>query len=133
MVKCFIASRTHLLLDYRRRRAAFRQGTPWPTHITHRAIQLSDLTSPKLPALVELETAQWLRSQLGDQKARGSNPTSGSRLLLTRLGQPSSIPVLVPPSDGMAAMLRKGATAERALGVATSCRWSSTRGTMDDR
>ncbi|KER24600.1 hypothetical protein T265_07791 [Opisthorchis viverrini] len=36
-----------------------------------------------------------------------------TRLLLSRLGQPGSIPALVLPSGGMAARHRKGATAER--------------------
>ncbi|KAG5448288.1 hypothetical protein CSKR_110461 [Clonorchis sinensis] len=46
---------------------------------------------------------------------RGSNPTSASRLPLSRLGQPGSIPALVQPSGGMAVRHRKGATAERLL------------------
>ncbi|KER33407.1 hypothetical protein T265_00718 [Opisthorchis viverrini] len=44
---------------------------------------------------------------------RGSNPTSATRLPLSRLGQPGSIPALVLPSGDMAARHRKGATAER--------------------
>ncbi|KAG5442242.1 hypothetical protein CSKR_100174, partial [Clonorchis sinensis] len=43
---------------------------------------------------------------------RGSNPTSASRLSLSRLEQPGSIPALVLPSGGMAARHRKGATAD---------------------
>ncbi|KER30418.1 hypothetical protein T265_03151 [Opisthorchis viverrini] len=43
----------------------------------------------------------------------GSNPISASRLPLSRLGQPGSIPALVQPSGGMAVRHRKGATAER--------------------
>ncbi|KER33661.1 hypothetical protein T265_00547 [Opisthorchis viverrini] len=46
-------------------------------------------------------------------KVRRSNPTSATRLPLSRLGQPGSIPALVVPSGGMAARHRKGATAER--------------------
>ncbi|KER20702.1 hypothetical protein T265_10813 [Opisthorchis viverrini] len=39
------------------------------------------------------------QSGLNDQlKVCGSNPISASRLLLSRLGQPGSIPALVPPS-----------------------------------
>ncbi|KER26303.1 hypothetical protein T265_06420 [Opisthorchis viverrini] len=49
-----------------------------------------------------------------DWKVRGSNPNSASRLPLL-LGQPGSIQTLVPPSCGMAARHRKGATAERFL------------------
>ncbi|KER33543.1 hypothetical protein T265_00652 [Opisthorchis viverrini] len=55
----------------------------------------------------------WLESEFTDRKVRGSNPTSASRLPLSRLGQPGSIPVLVPPSCGTAARHRKDATGER--------------------
>ncbi|KER20029.1 hypothetical protein T265_11330 [Opisthorchis viverrini] len=47
--------------------------------------------------------------------AKGPNPTSTSRLPLSRLGRPGCIPALVPPSCGMVAWHRKGATAERLL------------------
>ncbi|KAG5447757.1 hypothetical protein CSKR_106793 [Clonorchis sinensis] len=53
--------------------------------------------------------------KLTDWKVRGSNSTSASRLLLSRLWQPGSIPALVPRSIGMAARHRKGATAEQLL------------------
>ncbi|KAG5452930.1 hypothetical protein CSKR_107478 [Clonorchis sinensis] len=56
---------------------------------------------------------KWLERELTDRKVRGSNPTSASRLLLSRLGQPGSIPALVLPSGGTAARHRKGVTAER--------------------
>ncbi|KAG5444076.1 hypothetical protein CSKR_104237 [Clonorchis sinensis] len=56
---------------------------------------------------------KWLERELTDRKVRGSNPTSASRLPLSRLGQPGSIPALVQPSGGMAVRHRKGATAER--------------------
>ncbi|KER31036.1 hypothetical protein T265_02601 [Opisthorchis viverrini] len=56
---------------------------------------------------------KWLEREFTDRKARGSNPISASRLPLSRLGQPGSIPALVPLSCGMAARHRKGATAER--------------------
>ncbi|KER33903.1 hypothetical protein T265_12517, partial [Opisthorchis viverrini] len=46
-------------------------------------------------------------------KIRGSNPTSVYRLILSRLGPPSSIPALEPPTVGMEAGHRKGATTER--------------------
>ncbi|KAG5452514.1 hypothetical protein CSKR_103319 [Clonorchis sinensis] len=42
-----------------------------------------------------------------------SNPTSASRLPLSRLGQPDTIPVLVLPSGGMTAKHRKDFTAEQ--------------------
>ncbi|KAG5450540.1 hypothetical protein CSKR_101705 [Clonorchis sinensis] len=54
-----------------------------------------------------------LERERTDRKVRGSNPASASRLPLSRLGQPGSIPALVLPSGGMAARHRKGATAER--------------------
>ncbi|KAG5448904.1 hypothetical protein CSKR_103473, partial [Clonorchis sinensis] len=56
---------------------------------------------------------KWLEREFADRKVRGSNPTSASRLPLSRLGQPDSIPALVPPSVDMAARHRKGVTAER--------------------
>ncbi|KER34076.1 hypothetical protein T265_12497, partial [Opisthorchis viverrini] len=58
---------------------------------------------------------KWLEREFSDRKVRGSNPTSATRLPLSRLGQPDSIPALVLPSGGMAARHRKGATAERLL------------------
>ncbi|KER32952.1 LOW QUALITY PROTEIN: hypothetical protein T265_12705, partial [Opisthorchis viverrini] len=61
-----------------------------------------------------------------DRKVRGSNPTSASRLLLSRLEQSDSIPALVPPSGGMTARHRKGVTVERA-GVRL-CRRGFSRG-----
>ncbi|KER21866.1 hypothetical protein T265_09899 [Opisthorchis viverrini] len=62
--------------------------------------------------------AQWIaqvRKPSHHGKVRGSNPTWASRLPLSVLGQPGSIPALVLPSGGMAARHRKGATAERFL------------------
>ncbi|TGZ68740.1 hypothetical protein CRM22_004085 [Opisthorchis felineus] len=56
---------------------------------------------------------KWLEREFTDRKVRGSNATSASRLPLSRLGQPGSIPALVLPSGGRAAMRRKGVTAER--------------------
>ncbi|KAG5452228.1 hypothetical protein CSKR_112525, partial [Clonorchis sinensis] len=56
---------------------------------------------------------KWLEREFIDRKVRGSNPTSASLLLLSRLGQPGSISALVQPSGGMAVRHRKGATAER--------------------
>ncbi|KAG5448124.1 hypothetical protein CSKR_106376 [Clonorchis sinensis] len=55
----------------------------------------------------------WLEREFTDREVRGSNPTSASRLPLSRLGQPGSIPALVPPLGGMAARHRKGASAEQ--------------------
>ncbi|KAG5455293.1 hypothetical protein CSKR_105152 [Clonorchis sinensis] len=54
----------------------------------------------------------WLEREFTDRKVRGSNPTSASRLPLSRLGQPGSIPALVQHSGDMAVRHRKGATAE---------------------
>ncbi|KAG5453448.1 TAR DNA-binding protein 43 [Clonorchis sinensis] len=57
--------------------------------------------------------ARWLKWSERDRKVRGSNPTSASRLPLSRLGQPGSIPALVFPSGGKATKRQKDATAER--------------------
>ncbi|KER23350.1 hypothetical protein T265_08760 [Opisthorchis viverrini] len=74
---------------------------------------------------------KWLEREFTDRKVCGSNPTSASRLPLSRLGQPGSIPVLVLPSGGMAARHRKGVTAERFLSepikLKTRSFWNSTR------
>ncbi|TGZ66134.1 hypothetical protein CRM22_005488 [Opisthorchis felineus] len=59
------------------------------------------------------EMAQWLEREFTDWEVRGSYPTYASRLSLSRLGQPGSIPALVLLSGGVAARYRKGATAER--------------------
>ncbi|KER21462.1 hypothetical protein T265_10223 [Opisthorchis viverrini] len=58
----------------------------------------------------------WLEREFTDQKVHGLNPTSASRLPLSRLWQPGSIPALVQPSGGMAVRHRKGATAGRFFG-----------------
>ncbi|GAA57497.1 E3 ubiquitin-protein ligase NEDD4-like [Clonorchis sinensis] len=55
---------------------------------------------------------KWLEREFSDRKVRGSNPTFASRLPLSRLGQPDSIPALVLPSGGMATRHRKGVAAE---------------------
>ncbi|KAG5444907.1 hypothetical protein CSKR_103580 [Clonorchis sinensis] len=44
---------------------------------------------------------KWLERKITDRKVRGSNPTSASRLPLSSLGQPGSIPALVFPSGSM--------------------------------
>ncbi|KER21036.1 hypothetical protein T265_15185, partial [Opisthorchis viverrini] len=43
---------------------------------------------------------KWLEREPTDRKVRSSNPTSASRLPLSRLGQPGSIPALVFPAVG---------------------------------
>ncbi|KAG5443807.1 Scoloptoxin SSD976 [Clonorchis sinensis] len=58
---------------------------------------------------------KWLEREFSDRKVRSSNPTSASRLPLSRLGQPGSISALVLPSGCMASRQRKGGTAERFL------------------
>ncbi|KER26493.1 hypothetical protein T265_06281 [Opisthorchis viverrini] len=58
------------------------------------------------------------REQTGDRKVSGSNPSSASLLLPSRLGQPRSILALVLPSGGVAARCRKGDAAERLLWTA---------------
>ncbi|KER23378.1 hypothetical protein T265_14650, partial [Opisthorchis viverrini] len=55
---------------------------------------------------------KWLEREFTDRKVR-SNPNSASRLPLSKLGQPGSIPALVLPSSSMAARHRKGVTAKR--------------------
>ncbi|KER24046.1 hypothetical protein T265_14508, partial [Opisthorchis viverrini] len=69
----------------------------------------SALTPPKLGA----RWPKWLEREFTNRKVRGSNPPSATRLPLSRLRQPGSIPALVLPSGGMAGRHRKGATAER--------------------
>ncbi|KAG5443258.1 hypothetical protein CSKR_111046 [Clonorchis sinensis] len=54
---------------------------------------------------------KWLEREFTARKVRGSNPTSASRLLLSRLEQPGSIPALVLSSGGMVVRRRKGAIA----------------------
>ncbi|KAG5442555.1 Sodium-coupled monocarboxylate transporter 2, partial [Clonorchis sinensis] len=49
---------------------------------------------------------KWFERELTDRKVHGSNPTSASRLPLSRFGQPGS--ALVLPSGGMTARHRKG-------------------------
>ncbi|KER26991.1 hypothetical protein T265_05896 [Opisthorchis viverrini] len=53
---------------------------------------------------------KWLERESTNWKVRVSGPTCASRLPLSRLGQPASIPALVLPSGGMAARHRKGCT-----------------------
>ncbi|KER29258.1 hypothetical protein T265_04101 [Opisthorchis viverrini] len=66
-----------------------------------------------LQAVTSPEVVQWLRHQLTGRKVRGLNPTSSSGLLMSRLGQPGSIPLMVDPSVSMAA-LHQEATASNA-------------------
>ncbi|KER22216.1 hypothetical protein T265_09639 [Opisthorchis viverrini] len=66
---------------------------------------------------------KWLEREFTDWKVRGSNPTSASRLPLSKFGQPGSIPdplvqpgsiaALVLPSGDMADRHRKSVRAER--------------------
>ncbi|KAG5455058.1 hypothetical protein CSKR_109924 [Clonorchis sinensis] len=63
----------------------------------------------------ELRMVQWLERESTNRKVSGSNPTSASRLPLSRLGKPGSIPALVRPSCGMAFRHRKGSKAERTI------------------
>ncbi|KER25420.1 hypothetical protein T265_07102 [Opisthorchis viverrini] len=60
---------------------------------------------------VYVDGAKWL--EFTDRKFHVSNPTSASRLPLSELRQPRSIPALEFPSDGMVARHRKDVTAER--------------------
>ncbi|KAG5453260.1 hypothetical protein CSKR_108466 [Clonorchis sinensis] len=63
-------------------------------------VQLWEQSAEEIALLVGWP--KWLELQFIDQKVRGSNPTSASRLPLSRLGQPGSIPALVQASSGMA-------------------------------
>ncbi|KER20885.1 LOW QUALITY PROTEIN: hypothetical protein T265_15226 [Opisthorchis viverrini] len=56
---------------------------------------------------------KWLEREFIDRKVRGLNPTSASRLPLSRLGRPGSISTLLQSSSGMAVKHRKGATVEQ--------------------
>ncbi|KER21741.1 hypothetical protein T265_10016 [Opisthorchis viverrini] len=67
-----------------------------------REIQLDSVESER-----EGEMAKWLEREFTDWKVSGSNPTSASQLLPSRLGQPDSIPALVLPWDDMTARLLK--------------------------
>ncbi|KAG5454334.1 Trafficking kinesin-binding protein 1, partial [Clonorchis sinensis] len=77
-------------------RRTFRSVNSRFNHLSHLA-----------PSCEELAIAEWLRRQLTDRTVGGSNPTSASRLLLSRLEQPGSASALVPPSIGVAARHRK--------------------------
>ncbi|KAG5452618.1 Alpha-ketoglutarate-dependent dioxygenase alkB 6 [Clonorchis sinensis] len=59
------------------------------------------------------EMAHWLESEFIYRMVCGSNLTSASRLPLSRLEQPGSIPALVLPSGDTAIRHRKGATADK--------------------
>ncbi|KAG5453450.1 hypothetical protein CSKR_100538 [Clonorchis sinensis] len=64
---------------------------------------------------------KWLEREFTARNVRDSNPTSASRLPLSRLGQPGSISALVLPSVGMAARHQKGPTAERFILLSLYC------------
>ncbi|KAG5448122.1 hypothetical protein CSKR_106379 [Clonorchis sinensis] len=114
-------------------------GWNWlPSRHHEKVVQLADThthtTTPKymeilhwtpwLRSGVEVdEMAQWLEREFTDRRVRWSNPTYASRLPLSRLGRPGSIPALVLPSGGIAAMHRKGVTAERLLSAYKMAQW----------
>ncbi|KER20676.1 LOW QUALITY PROTEIN: hypothetical protein T265_15261 [Opisthorchis viverrini] len=91
------------------------------------SILLSDSTLSRFFYLTGARRLKWLESELTDRKVSGSKPTSASRLPLSRIEQPGSIPALVHPSGGMAARHRKGATAGRFFSIllsdSTLSRW----------
>ncbi|KAG5451459.1 hypothetical protein CSKR_107624 [Clonorchis sinensis] len=68
---------------------------------------------PQIPSVMVARWLKWLEREFTDRKVRGSNPTSASRLPLSRRGQPGSIPALMLPSGGLVARHRKGVTAEQ--------------------
>ncbi|KER25234.1 hypothetical protein T265_07273 [Opisthorchis viverrini] len=89
-------------------------------------------------ALVGARWPKWLEREFTDRKAlatwrypnpranfglrvRGSNPTSASRLPLSRLGRTGSIPALLQPSGGRAARHRKDATVKRFSALVQLC------------
>ncbi|KAG5454637.1 hypothetical protein CSKR_106028 [Clonorchis sinensis] len=61
------------------------------------------------------DMAQWSERKSTEQKIRVSNPTPTSRLLLSRIGYPGSIPALVLPSDDVVNEHRRGIKAQRLL------------------
>ncbi|KAG5441437.1 hypothetical protein CSKR_107656 [Clonorchis sinensis] len=69
---------------------------------------------------IAIHRCSWLEREFTDRKVRGSDPTSTSRIPLSRLEQPGSIPDRVLPSGSMAARHRKGVTAERFFYHSTS-------------
>ncbi|KAG5441968.1 hypothetical protein CSKR_110773 [Clonorchis sinensis] len=72
------------------------------------------------------EMTKWLEREFTDRKVRGSNLPSASRLPLSGLEQPGSIPALVLPSDGLTARHRKGVTVERFFVLIRDCLQSGT-------
>ncbi|KER31071.1 hypothetical protein T265_02633 [Opisthorchis viverrini] len=92
-----------------RQRIRFLEVFKFLTHC-QRAILRRALKS-SFPA--EARWTKWLESEFTDRKAHSSNLSSASRLPLSRLGLPGSIPALVLPLCGMATRHRKGDTAER--------------------
>ncbi|KER23417.1 hypothetical protein T265_08690 [Opisthorchis viverrini] len=108
--------------------APFRSLPAMPTDVCTRAGILSGCLSPdresrEAEAGFEPRTfrhgarwTKWLEREFTDRKIRGSNPTSATRLLLSRLGRPGSIPDVVTPC-GMAARHRKAVTPFRCLAV----------------
>ncbi|KER21225.1 hypothetical protein T265_10387 [Opisthorchis viverrini] len=62
----------------------------------------------RLNSYIGARWLKWLERELTYRNLRVSNPTSASRLPLSRLGQPNSIPALVLPSGGMAVGHPKG-------------------------
>ncbi|KAG5441954.1 hypothetical protein CSKR_107986 [Clonorchis sinensis] len=91
------------------RRPGAAHSVAWKYH--EREIQLVGESRGRL--VVGVRRLKWSEHEFTDRKVCGSNPTSVYRLLLSALGQHSSIPSLVLPSGGMAARHRKGVTSER--------------------
>ncbi|KER27804.1 hypothetical protein T265_05225 [Opisthorchis viverrini] len=83
--------------------------------------------------LINVRGARWSSGperEFTDRKVRGSNPTSASRLPLSRLGQPGSISALVVPSGDTATRHRMGATVEQLLFIKI---WDEKRRVKDVR
>ncbi|KAG5451714.1 hypothetical protein CSKR_102885 [Clonorchis sinensis] len=77
------------------------------------------------PWIYGCETTQWLERERTDRKVCDSNPTSASRLSLSRLEKPGSIPALVLPSGNLGARHQKVVTTERFQDFFISLSWSN--------
>ncbi|KER23452.1 hypothetical protein T265_08671 [Opisthorchis viverrini] len=84
------------------KRLFYQGSTEWGTKL------LSNVSRPILAVVLVRESIAH-----GVPKVRGSNPTFASRLPLSKLGRPGSIPALLLPSGGMAVRHRKVATTEQ--------------------
>ncbi|KAG5453127.1 hypothetical protein CSKR_104163, partial [Clonorchis sinensis] len=75
--------------------------------------EVSVLNTNVLLSMMMMMMTYW--GELSDRNVRSSNPTTTSRMTLSRLEQRSSVSALVLPSGGTAARHRRVVTAERLL------------------